>query len=291
LENANRAQLAERAVLVGLLANVVLAVAKIVVGIAQGSQALLADGVNSTLDVTYFAATLFLVRLAGKEPDYEHPHGHAQSESVASLLIGAFIITTAAAIFYNSLEAAVAGTPGNVGALALLVATGTIIAKVALVVYTQAVAAQTENVAVGALALDHRNDILVSLTVVVGLAGASLGYPILDPLAGAAVAFFILATGIQVVREAAEDLMGTLPSGEIGRQIRAHVGRVPGVNRIDEVRAYRFGPYLVVHVEIEVDPHLSVEEGHAIADRVERTLREKMREVRQAHTHVNPGRA
>ena len=288
LEDVERLRLSERAVLVGLAANVVLAAAKVSVGLAQNSQALLADGANSTLDVGYFVATLILVRLAAKEPDLEHPHGHAQSESIASLLIGAFIITTAAAIFYNSVAAALATEPPHGGPPALAVALGTIPTKAVLFAYTARISHRTANVAVGALAVDHRNDIFVSATVVVGIAGAALGYPILDPVAGAAVSFFILSSGLSVIRTAAEDLMGTLPHAEVASQIRALARRVPGVRNLGELRAYRFGPYLVLQVELEVDPDLNVEQAHAIATAVERTLLDNMPQVRQVYTHVYP---
>ncbi|MHB1417187.1 MAG: cation transporter dimerization domain-containing protein, partial [Chloroflexota bacterium] len=76
--------------------------------------------------------------------------------------------------------------------------------------------------------------------------------------------------------------------GGLGREIRAITSAVRGVSRVGDVRAHRFGPYLVLQVEIDVDPHLSVERGHAIACEVEQSLMAEIEPVRRVYTHVNP---
>ena len=92
------------AVTIGLGVNVLLAILKTSVGIVGHSPALLADGVNSTSDVAYFLVVGIFIRLAGKPPDHEHPYGHRQLESIAALVVGAFVITTAVAIFWNAID-------------------------------------------------------------------------------------------------------------------------------------------------------------------------------------------
>ena len=289
MEDTKRAQLAERVILVGLGANMLLAAVKTTVGLTSGSQALLADGVNSTSDVIYLVATLILVRMAAKAPDAEHPHGYVQSESIASLLIGAFIVTTAVAILYNSVSIVFTGGTKTGDPTALAVAAGTIVSKVGLMLFSLQIGYSTGNKAISAIAADHRNDIFAASAVLVGTGGAAfLGLPILDPLAGVVVSYFIFTTGLGIIREAIEDLMGTLPKGGLARDVAGVVNRVQGVCAIDDVRAYRVGPYYVLNLEIEVDPRLSVEQGHAIATAVEQTLVTEMQQVRHVYTHVNP---
>jgi len=89
---------------IGLLANIFLAILKTTIGIIGNSQALLADGINSTSDVAYGIVVNIFIRLSGKPADHDHPYGHEQLESIAAVVIGAFVITTAIAIFWNSID-------------------------------------------------------------------------------------------------------------------------------------------------------------------------------------------
>jgi len=102
------------AVNVGLAANILLAMLKTSVGILGQSPALLADGINSTSDVAYYLVVAAFMKRAGKPPDYEHPYGHRQLESIASLIVGSFVITAAVAIFWNSCGLEIAISPVRV---------------------------------------------------------------------------------------------------------------------------------------------------------------------------------
>ncbi|MBN1998281.1 cation diffusion facilitator family transporter [candidate division KSB1 bacterium] len=136
----NRRSIAETVVNVGLFFNIVLAIAKISAGIAGHSNALLADGINSVSDVIYFIVVKIFVRLSSKPADSEHPYGHHQLESIAALVVGAFVITTGMAIFWESINTAfdlLMGTiqPRPVRLFTLSVALMTIIAKVFLMLH------------------------------------------------------------------------------------------------------------------------------------------------------------
>ena len=160
-----RRKKAEHVVNVGLFANTVLAVVKVVAGIVWHSQALLADGINSISDVIYFIAVKIFVRLSGKPADSEHPYGHHQLESIAALVVGAFVITTGTAIFWDSIDSAFKLFTGKIpsypiGQFALYVALATIFIKVLLMVQASRVGWETGNLAIKALAKDHFNDIL-----------------------------------------------------------------------------------------------------------------------------------
>lgn len=208
----------------GLAANTLLALLKTSIGILGHSPALLADGINSTSDVAYYIVVMFFMRLASKPADAEHPYGHRQLESIAALMVGSFVVTTAIAIFWNSVNdmydlLSGKGDFGGATTAALAVALVTILTKLALTSCTRRVGRQTRNVVVLALADDHRNDVLSATAAATGIALSQVGYLWVDPLARALVALVILRTGIKILCESTEDLMDTIPGHALVQQI------------------------------------------------------------------------
>jgi len=290
-----RERIASRVVNTGLAVNIGLAVIKLVAGIIGHSRALLADGINSTSDVAYYIAVKVFTKLAGKPADNEHPYGHHQMESIAALVIGAFVITTAIAIFWNSMNAAydlwVNGAE-PVAAVYRVFTLGTacmtICIKIILFLYARSAAQRTGNPALMALAYDHRNDIFSSAGAAVGIAMSWFGFQWGDPLAGACVALIILKTGIHILRESSDDLMDTLPGDELERQVRTLALEVAGVKSVECIKAHRFGPYFVVNITIGVDGNQTVAQGDAIASEVERHLDAGIELLKSIYVHFHP---
>ena len=281
------------AVNLGLAANIFLAALKTSIGIVGHSPALLADGINSTSDVAYGIVVSVFMRLAGKPPDEEHPYGHSQMESIAAVVVGSFVMTTAIAIFWDALNNVydlLVGQGDFSGAAvgALWVGMLTVALKLGLAIWTQRIGQQTQNAAVLALAYDHRNDIFSALAATVGIFFGRMGHPWVDPLAGALVALIILRTGIEILRESTADLMDTLPGRTLAQQISELLSPIPGVKQVEEIRAHRFGPYMVANITIGVDGSLSVAEGDRIATQVEHTLIEHIEFMRRVHVHYHP---
>ncbi|MDH7487784.1 MAG: cation diffusion facilitator family transporter [Anaerolineae bacterium] len=281
------------AVNLGLAANVLLATLKTAIGILGHSPALLADGINSTSDVAYNVVVSVFMRRASKPPDYEHPYGHSQLESIAALVVGSFVITTAIAIFWGAVNNVYdllsgQGDFGGATITALWVAFFTVLLKVGLTVLTQRIGRQTENAAVLALAYDHRNDIFSAAAAAVGIFLGRAGYPWVDPLAGALVALVILRTGVEILRQSSADLMDTVPGRSLARQVSELLRPIPGIRQVEEIHAHRFGPYLVINVTIGVEGTLSVAAGDAIASQVERTLCQNIEFLRRVHVHYHP---
>lgn len=291
----NQKQIENRAINSGLLANIGLAIAKTGIGIFGHSEALLADGINSMSDVAYYVVVKICVFFARRPPDREHPYGHRQLESIAALAVGAFVITTAIALFWDSINnvydlLTTDGTSIPVSQAALWVALVTVVIKIGFTFYTRRVAAQTGNAAILALARDHRNDIFSAAGAALGILASRWGYLWADPLVGAVVALIVLGTGIQILRESAADLMDDVPGALLERQTRAALRDVPGLLAVEEIQAHRFGPYLVLHVTIGLDGTMTVAEGDRIASEVERTLCARIAMVRRAYVHYHPAR-
>ena len=292
LESSERIAVSNRAVSFALAANILLALLKTAVGILGHSPALLADGINSTSDVVYNIVVSIFVRAAHKPADDEHPYGHTQFESVGALVVGAFIITTAVTIFWDSIDSLFdffKGTSEFTGSASftLYVALFTVLLKGILTIYTRKVGDRTNNPSIIALAQDHRNDIFSASAVVVGITMSQLGYHWVDPLAGALVAVVILRTGLGILRDSTDDLMDTLPGQALNEKIKELAVQVPGVEAIESVKAHRFGQFLVINLTILVDGKISVDEGNAIADRVEEALLNGIDYVREVHVHFH----
>lgn len=282
-----------RAVNLGLGANIFLAVLKILVGILGHSQALLADGIMSTSDVAYYVVVSVFMRLARKPADEEHPYGHSQLESIAALVVGSFVITTGIAIFWDALNSIYDLWMGNsnaVGAqmIALYAALVTIAIKLGLTIYTRQVGQRTDNPAVLALAYDHRNDIFSASGAAIGILLGQFGILWADPLAGALVAFVILRTGVEIMRQSSSELMDTVPSESLARRIQTLLAQIPEIRQVEEVHAHRFGPYLVVNITLGVDGQISVAEGDCIATSAEEVLYQNIEFLGRVHVHYHP---
>ncbi len=281
------------AINLGLGINILLAIVKTTFGILGHSPALLAEGVNSSSDVAYYIAASIFMRLANKPADSEHPYGHRQMESIATVVIGSFIIVTAVAVFWDAVDKIwdmVDRQSNSQGAhpFALWVALATVAIKIFLTWYIRKLGRETQNPVVEALAYDHRNDLFSASAASVGIFLGQRGLPWVDPLAGALVAFLILRTGIFVLRESSTDLMGVVPSRDLAERVSILLKDIQGVKQLEELQAHRFGPHIVVNVTIGIDGALSVREGDLISCCVEDTLMREIPNVRRVHVHYHP---
>ena len=281
------------AINLGLVVNVLLSIVKTIFGVLGNSPALLAEGINSTSDVAYYIVASIFMRLANKPPDTEHPYGHRQLESIASLVVGAFVVATAVAVFWDAVNKIWELATGELSSLgshpyALWVALATVVIKIFLFFYVRKLGRETRNPVVDALAYDHRNDIFSASAASIGIFLGQRGLPWVDPLAGALVALLILRTGIFILRESSVDLMDAVPSMELATRVAALLKQIPGVQQLEELQAHRFGPHLVINLTIGIDGSLSVRMGDSIATKVEALLYHSIPNLRRVHVHYHP---
>lgn len=281
------------AINLGLGFNILLSIVKTTFGILAHSPALLAEGINSTSDVAYYLVASVFMRLANKPADDEHPYGHRQLESIASLVVGAFVIVTGVTVFWDAVDKMwdlIDGEATTLGShpFALWVALGTVAIKIALFFYVRKLGKETHNPIVDALAYDHRNDIFSASAASVGIFLGRIGLLWGDPLAGALVALLILRTGVFILRESSVELMDAVPSRALAEQISTLIKNVRGVQQLEEMQAHRFGPHLVVNLTIGINGALTVRQGDRIATRVESLLYESLPNVRHVHVHYHP---
>jgi cation diffusion facilitator family transporter len=283
----------KKAVNIGLFFNIFLALSKTFAGIFGHSRALLADGINSSSDVIYYIVVKIFIDIAHKPADEKHPYGHRQMESIAALIVGAFVITTSMAVFWDSVVDAFnifSGEVENSGpaAYVLCVAAATAVIKAFLYFFTKRTGERYGSSVIMALACDHRNDIFSSIAVSIGIIFSLYGWKWFDPLAGAIVAILILKTGIKIIMESSDELMFTVPDKKLDSAIRGSALSVRGVLRVGDIKTHRFGPYLVANITIGIDGTLSVTEGDKIAGALEKQILESIDGMIEVYVHFHP---
>ena len=282
---------AQRLVLVGALANVVLSTVKVVAGVLGHSYALIADGMESGLDVASSLVIWGGLEYAAKEPDPDHPYGHGKAEPISALLVSATL--TAAAVVLASLSVQEIFRPHRLppswSTLGVLLAV--IVTKEVLFRRVISAGEQIESTAVKTDAWHHRADAITSLAAFLGIVAARLGGPGWEQ-ADAWAALFACAVigfnGYRLLVPALAEIMDTAPGPEIESRVRAAAGTVPGVDGIETCRVRKMGLEYYVDLHVGVDGTITVAAGHDIAHRVKDAVRTADARVADVLVHVEP---
>ncbi|WP_255148720.1 cation diffusion facilitator family transporter [Halorarius halobius] len=283
-----RSRALRRVGLVVLAANLVLAVAKGLVWHWTGSLALASEAVNSLSDAAYSTVVLAGLYLTTQPPDFEHPHGHERIEPFVSLFVALGVFAAGGAILYSAGTALLSGDVTVArGPVAAAVLAGAAAAKFGLYRYVLDVAEDHNSPALTATALDNRNDILTACAALVGVIGAQLGVPLLDPLAASVVAVAVLYTGVEIVRDNVSYLVGAAPPEDLRKEIVRRALEHPDVEGAHDVVAHYVGPEIDVSLHIEVEGERTLNEAHDIETWVMEHIRE-LPEVDDVFVHVDP---
>jgi cation diffusion facilitator family transporter len=279
-----------RAARLGLAVNLALGVVKLAGGLASGSYALVADAVNSLGDVFVSVVVLFALRVAQLPPDAEHPYGHSRAEAIAASNVALVIVLSALAVGWEALRKI--GEPQLVPpAWTLWIAAANVVIKEGLYRYKFRVGRRTGSQAILANAQDHRSDALCSLAVLIGLAAVRGGGPSLrwaDEAAALVVVAIIVYSGIVLFRRAASELMDRQAAAALVRDIRQTALAEPGVKEVETLWVRKSGLEYFADIHIEVDPQMSVAEGHKIGHEVKDRLLAAFPVLRDVLVHLEP---
>jgi len=275
--------------LIGSLVDFLLGVVKILVGWAAHSQALVADGIHSLSDLATDFVVLYAAKHSHREADEAHPYGHGRIETLTTVGLGITLLGVAFGIGYDAVrrmnDTELLLHPG---ALALVVASVSVIAKEIIYQYTKRAALKLRSNMLMANAWHSRSDAVSSIVVVLGVAGAMMGYPYLDAVAAIAVAVMIAKIGFELIRSSTKELIDTALEPEVVENIRKEILDVDGVRALHMLRSRRSGGDALVDLHVQVDPRISVSEGHQIGDTVRRRLLERVDEVTDVTVHIDP---
>ncbi|MFW6154808.1 MAG: cation diffusion facilitator family transporter [Planctomycetota bacterium] len=276
---------------VGLGVNVALAVAKVLIGLAFGSATLLADGIHSAGDLVSDIALLAGLNVSHKEADVSHPYGHRRVQTLVALFIGLLVVGSAAGVVYTAARRWIEGVPIAYGWIPFAVALVSVLSKELVFRATRRVGRRTGDTAVLANAWHHRTDAFSSLAAAVGMFGVALGgadWGFLDSLTAIALGGALVTMGSKLVFTAGQELIDRAPSRTVLDNIAAVVARTEGVRTYHAFRMRQSAGKLEMDVHIQVDPALSVGEGHDIATEVRRRIMEADPNVTTVTVHVEP---
>lgn len=275
-----------------IFVNVFLAVAKLIAGVIGHSSAMVSDAVHSASDVFSTVVVMIGVKIANRESDDNHPYGHERLESVASLLLAVLLAVTGIGIGYQGVRTIIAGTEGShiviPTALPLAAAVISILIKEGMYWYTIRAAVSINSGALKAYAWHHRSDAMSSIGSFIGILGAKIGYPILDPIASVVICVFILKAAFDISRDAVGKMTDEACDDKMVEAVKSVVKRQQGVIRLDDIKTRMFGNKAYVDIEISVDGDMNLREAHRIAERVHEQVERNFPSVKHCMVHVNP---
>ena len=279
-----------RFALVGVGVNFLLAVIKIATGVLGHSYALIADGIESTLDIFGSLAIWFGLKVAAEPPDEAHPYGHGKAEPVASIVVAFGVIVAAIGLAVESVREII--TPHHTPApFTLVVLVLVIIVKETLFRKVSDTANRLGSTAVKTDAWHHRSDAITSAGAFIGISIAILGGPGWEPADDWAALFtcgIIGFNGWRLLRPALLEVMDTAPPRELEDEVRRVAATVPGVVNVEKCRLRKMGLEFYVDIHIGVDAAISVRDGHRIAHEVKDAIRVANAAAADALVHIEP---
>ena len=274
-----------------IVVNLVLSVIKAAAGVAAHSGAMISDAVHSASDVFSTFIVIFGYNASRKKSDAEHPYGHERMECVAAVILALVLFLVGLEIGIGGVHKIIAGTEGNLdapGAAALWAALASILVKEGMFWYTRWGAKKVRSDALMADAWHHRSDALSSVGSFVGIFGARLGFPVLDPLASLVICLFILKAAAEVFRDALRKMVDHACDEDTVSRLKRSISEEKGVEHLDMIRTRLFGSKSYVDVEIAVNGGLSLNSAHHIAENVHDKVEREFPEVKHCMIHVNP---
>ncbi|MBQ2926834.1 MAG: cation transporter [Ruminiclostridium sp.] len=294
MNNNQLQQVATRVSLVSILGNLLLSAFKLFAGIFAHSGAMLSDAVHSASDVFSSFIVIIGVRISARKPDKEHPYGHERFECVTAILLSVVLFLVGLGIGENALQAILGGDYQNLavpGTLALVAAVVSIVSKEAMFWYTRYHANRIQSSALMAEAWHHRSDSLSSIGALIGIAGARMGYPVLDPVASAVICLFILKAAFDIFKDAIDRMVDRSCDEETEAELHRFVLSQEGVLGVDLLQTRIFGSGIYVDLEIVVQGDQSLRQAHAIAERVHDAMEEHFPKIKHIMVHVHPNEA
>lgn len=281
-------KLGVRASWITIIVNVILAVLKVSAGIIGHSSAMIADGAHTLSDVLTTFVVLLGLKISSKEADEGHPYGHEKYESVFAKVLSILLMITGIFIGYEAIKVLTSSEVKTPRVIALIAAFLSIVVKECMYWYTIKIAKKIKSISMEADAWHHRSDAFSSIGTFLGVLGARLGFPVLDPIAGIIVSIFVIKVGVELYIKSVKELVDESASEEIINTINERTKSIDGVRGIKNLKTRVFGNKIYVDIEILVDSYISVKLGHDIAELVHDRLEEEISDIKHCMIHIEP---
>jgi cation diffusion facilitator family transporter len=285
---SEKMKLGEKGVWFSILSYIFLSIIKVTAGYYYHSEALYADGLNNTTDIIASIAVLIGLRISRRPADHNHRYGHYRAETVAALVASFIMMTVGLFVLYQAVQTYFTGSIVKPNILSAIVAIFSAGVMLLVYVYNLRLAKKINSSAIQAVALDNRSDALVSIGAFVGIVGAYLGWPWLDPIAAFGVGVIICKTSVEIFRDASHALTDGFDENVL-KVYRKTIETVSGVKKVQDLKARIHGNNVLLDVTILVDAELNVVQSHNISDKIEERMNLD-HQVEHVHIHVEPSK-
>ena len=266
-----RGSYGKAASIVGVFANVLLFLGKLIVGTVSGSVAITADTVNNLSDASSNIVSLLGFKLAGKPADEDHPYGHGRFEYLSGLMVAVMILVIGVELMKGSVEKILNPTQVTMSAPLVIVLVGSIAVKLWMSVFNRRIGKKIDSQTLIATADDSRNDVISTAVVLLSTVIGHFTGLMLDGWMGAIVALFILISGFGLVRDTIDPMLGTAPTSEQVEAIKQKLESYPGVLGTHDLMVHDYGPgRQFASVHLEMDAKADPLESHDLIDNIER---------------------
>jgi len=275
---------------IGMVGNAVLAVSKVIIGIISGSFAVISDGIDSSSDILTFGITFYTSRIINKPPDYKYPYGYQRAEAIATKVLSFVIFFVGAQLFYSTLLRIIENEPHQIPSMIALYVTGfSIVGKYLLYIYQFRLGKRINSNMLIANGKNMRNDILISLSVLLGLFFTYiLELPLFDLIIAMAVSIWIMKEAFSIFMENNVELMDGVDDSSIYYRIFDAVEEIEGAHNPHRVRLRKHGTQYVIAMDVEVDPNITICDAHKIAKEVEINIRNTIEDTYDVMVHTEP---
>jgi len=273
-----------------IIGNAILAVAKIAIGMISGSLAVIGDGIDSASDIVASIITLVTARVMTRSPNVKYPYGYAKADTVATKALSFIIFFAGAQLAISTSTKLFQGEVSEIPSiLAIYVTVFSIIGKIALSVHQRKAGKALESQMLIANAKNMQNDIYTSLAVLIGLFFTIvLEMPLLDTITALAISFWIMKSAYDIFMETNTELMEGIEDKQIYKDILNTVESVDGAENAHRIRVRKFAHKYVIELDFEVDGNMSVQQSHEISKQVENGIKNKIENIHDIITHVDP---
>lgn len=265
----------------GIVCNVLLCAIKFFTGLFTGSISITADAVNNLSDASSGVITLLGFKLAGKPADPEHPYGHARMEYLAGLVVSFVILLIGVQLAGESVQKILHPAAATFGIVPAVMLVFSILVKLWMAGFYRSIGKKIDSTTLLAASADSRNDVISTGAVLLALLISAWTDLDLDGWMGMAVALFILYSGIGLIKDTLDPLLGRAPSEDLTQRVEEKILSYEGILGTHDLMVHDYGPgqcFASVHVEMSAE--MNVMRSHDIIDTIERDFHE------QDHIHL-----
>lgn len=287
-DNNKRESVIKSISVIGIIANLLLLVIKVIVGFMARSQAMIADALNSAGDIFASLMSYIGAKISSKPNDEDHPHGHGKAEYVFTQLISISMIVAAVMMINRSIESIIYKSKLEFSIWLIVVCIVTILVKLSLYLYTKTKGNKYNSLLLKASMEDHRNDVFVTIGTIIGIVASYLGFYYIDGIFGIIISSWIAYTGFNLFKSSYKVLMDTNIDDEKQSQIINKVMEFSDILHVDSIISKPIGNKNIIILKVSMDGNMTINLSHDIAGKIKDTLISNFEYIYDVIIHINP---